>query len=92
MILLIRNAAVFLSIRRRPVAGIVPALPTLHADELARTRQQGKAQLRQLVPVRLEPLLLRLDTPVLILPQVDIQLPTAVQCDLPLLEALAPAV
>ena len=91
-VLLIRDAPVLMNILCRPIAGIVPAFAPFDADKLSRTRQQCEAHLRQLFEVGAEALLFRLDAPVLILPQVDIQLSAAVQGDLPLLEALAPAV
>ena len=81
-----------MGIIRRPVAGIVPALAALDADELSRPRQQREAHLRQLVQMGAKPLLLRLDAPVVILPQMDVQFIAAANGDLPLLEALAPSV
>lgn len=76
----------------RPIAGVVPAFAAFDADELSRARQQCEAHLRQLLEVGAEALLLRLDVPTVILPQMHIQLAATSNGDLMLLETLAPAV
>lgn len=72
---------------------IVAALAALDADELTGAGEGGEAQLRE--PLRQlggEQFLLRLDTPLVRVPKVDIQLTSAIHKDIPLLKALAPAV
>ena len=81
-----------MGITGRPIAGVVPAFAAFDADKLSRARQQREAHLRQLFKVGAEALLLRLDAPVLILPQMHIQLAATSNGDLMLLETLAPAV
>ena len=78
---------------RVPITGVVAAFTALDTDELAGAGEGGEAQLRQSIrQLGGEQFLLRLDTPLVRIPKVDIQLTSAIHKDIPLLKALAPAV
>ena len=84
--------AVFDRIAGFPIRGVVAALASLDANELTRAGARRPAEVgKSLGLLRGKAFLLRLDRPVVEAPQMDIHL-TVVCPDLPLLEALAPAV
>ena len=75
-----------------PLRGVVADFTSFDANQLARSWQDGIAHLRQSIcQFGGEALLLRLDTPIVEAPQMDIQL-VVTNADVPLLKSFAPAI
>ena len=92
-VVVIGQLTVLRGIISRPVTRIVTALAAFDADESTSAGKSGEAQLRQpLRQLRRKTFLLRLDTPIVGVPEVDIQLTSAIHKDFTLFKVLAPAI
>ena len=93
LVVIIGQFTVLGGIIRRPVAGVVAALTAFDADQFPGAGKYRETQLRQsLRQLQCEAFLFRLDAPVIRIPEVNIQLTSAIHEDLPLFKVFAPAV
>ena len=76
-----------------PITGIVAALASFDTDESTGAGKGGETQLRQpLCQLWRKAFLLRLDTPIVGVPEMDIQLTSAIHKNFTLFKVLTPAI
>lgn len=93
LVVIIGQLTVLGRIIRRPVAGVVTVLTAFDADQFSCAGEYREAQLRQsLRQLRCKAFLFRLDAPVIRIPEVDIQLTSAIHEDLLLFKVFSPAI
>ena len=93
LVVIIGQLTVLGRIIRRPVAGVVTVLAAFDADQFSCAGEYREAQLRQsLRQLRCKAFLFRLDALVIRIPEVDIQLTSAIHEDLLLFKVFSPAI